>query len=140
MTKGGFGKEGDNMGAFSVGDSKDDEVEVELTFYESKLYVNFLRGGRLDITGQGNASKILATVMEMVKRFVASALVEEVIIIVEEDGGSGARARIYRTLMKRYADRLGYDTFEKGVGAPASNDKSRPRDSRTLWFSLVRRG
>jgi len=133
MKKGQIGRDGDNIAVFSAGSSKDDEVEVDLTFRMDKLYVNFIRGGRLDITGQGNASKILATVMDMVAKFVTSAIVDEIVIIVEVGQGSGARERIYRSLMNRHADKLGYKVFEwrKKADAPSGNDN--------IWFSLVRK-
>lgn len=133
MIRGDFGREGNNIGMFNVGSSRDDVVEVELTFRMDNLYVNFLRGGRLDITGQGHASKILATVMDMVKRFAESAFVAEIVIIVEVDQGSGARERIYRNLMNRYADKLGYKIYEwrRKADSPSGSDN--------IWFSLVRK-
>jgi hypothetical protein len=133
MSKGAIGREGENIAVFTTGSSKDDVVEVELTFRMDKLYVNFIRGGRLDITGQGNASKILATVMHLVEEFVASAIVDEIVIIVEIGQGSGARQRIYRSLMNRHADRLGYKVYEwvKKGDAPSGADN--------LHFSLVRK-
>lgn len=132
MTKGSFGKEGDNIASFSIDPSKNDIVDVELQFRSDTLYVNFLRrqplgSERLDITGQGNAGRIFATVMDIVKRFVTSTIVDQIIIIAMEEG-SGARGRIYRMLLNKYADRMGYhfyETVKKSHGE--------------IWFSLERK-
>ena len=117
MVRGGFGKVGDNVGVFSVDSSKNDEVEVELTFRDSRLFVNFLRGDdsrekTMELTGQGSAERVLATVMQMIEKFLESADVSQVVIVTMKEEND-SRQRVYRRLIGRYAQKMGYAAQEK---------------------------
>ena len=64
----------------------------------------FSRGREVTVTGQGNAYKIFATVVECIKQFIHAK--EPGVIIFTADGLS--RQRLYRTMVEKLANSLGY--------------------------------
>ena len=70
----------------------------------------FARNDRFDVTGEGDAVRILATVLDTVKKFVEKNQPAEIKFLVDKDdeGGYESRRKLYNRLVKRYAAELGY--------------------------------
>ena len=62
---------------------------------------------KFGITGTGDAFRVFATVFEFVKQLAEQAEPEYVAIIAKT--GEGQRAKLYETLVKRKASKLGYE-------------------------------
>jgi hypothetical protein len=120
--KGGFGKEGQNTFLFSPGEG--DEVRVYLEYRVNILHVDFTRNGNLNLTGEGSAERILATVLELVQKFVEKEVPHEIRILAPIEG-SGARQRVYEKIISRNASRFGFELVS-----------SRMKDRENWEFSL----
>jgi hypothetical protein len=106
VEKGGFGKEGQNTFLFSPGEG--DEVRVYLEYRVNILNVDFTRNGNLNLTGEGSAERILATVLELVRKFVEKSTPDEIRILAPIEG-SGARQRVYERMIRRNASKFGFE-------------------------------
>ena len=104
MEKGGFGKSGQTIVSFLV--EPKDEVRVILDYYGDTLSVNFTRNGSLEITGGGFAERILATVLEIVKKFSTVEVPAEIQIISSD---SDSRSRVYERMIGRHAKSMGFE-------------------------------
>ena len=107
----------------------DDKSEIDVLFKENEISddesswtVSFERGGRQDQTGEGDAMRIFATVIEVVKDFTKKEKPQELVFSAEKPAwrahlhhkdpkrskDMGSREKLYKKLVQRYAGRLGY--------------------------------
>ena len=101
----------------------DDKSEIDVLFREHELYhgsstwsVNFERNQRMDVTGEGDAMRIFATVIDILKDFVKKDKPEELLFSAEKpewlrdkrNGKLGSREKLYKKLVQRYAGPMGY--------------------------------
>lgn len=61
---------------------------------------------RDDITGTGNAFRVFATIMKFIQEIVDDKQPEHIALIAKTNDGN--RAKLYETLVKRYAGKMGY--------------------------------
>lgn len=88
-------------------DSNNRYIETTIIPYEkTNAYVEFRRGGRLDVTGQGDALKVLATVISAVKLFLEENPNPEKLIFSADEP---SRQKLYRRMIKKIAPTLGYE-------------------------------
>ena len=66
--------------------------------------VGFTRGREISNTGQGNAYKILSTVVELMKKFLQEKQPNIVVFSAEEP----SKAAVYQSLINKMASELGY--------------------------------
>ena len=118
--RGGFGKSGQNMFDFDVNDSERIRVIVEL--FGDNLYLSFTANGSIEMTGKGSAERILATVMQIMEKFLEHSTPDEIIFIAPTD--SPARARVYEKMVGRYAKKFQYELVNT------------QRKSDEIWFTL----
>ena len=118
LEKGGFGKSGQSILSFFVGPN--DEVKVVLDYYGDILSVNFLRNGNMEVSGEGFAERILATVLEIIHKFSAVEIPAEILII---SANSDSRSRVYSKMIERYAKSRKYEVSVQQKGPET-------------WFSL----
>ncbi len=75
--------------------------------------VEFWRNNSQEVTGEGDAYRIFATVMEAIKEFIATEDPERIRFSatkdVEPGQNSQSRSKLYTTMVKRYASSLGYE-------------------------------
>jgi hypothetical protein len=107
----------------------DDKSEVDVLFLENEIsdeesvwYVKFERNGDTRATGGGDAMRIFATVIEVIKDFTKKEKPQEMVFSAEKPAERltlphdhpkrskemGSREKLYKRLVKRYAGRLGY--------------------------------
>ena len=87
--------------------------ENEISDDESSWNVNFEREGRLDVTGEGDAMRIFATVIEVIKTFTKKVKPWQIRFSASKPLGKAAkelssRESLYKKLVKRYSGRMGY--------------------------------
>ena len=74
--------------------------------------VEFYRGNSQEVTGEGDAYKIFATVLEAIKEFISKKDPEFIRFSATKDVQPGqnaqSRSKLYTTMVKRYANSLGY--------------------------------
>ena len=126
----------DSDGDYSADLVTDDGSKVRIIMYHYKnaWQVGFVRNGSGDVTGEGDAQKILSTVFDFVKKIIKKEKPE--VIAFETQGGrtnkksnTGSRAKLYKRMADRYASQLGYR-----VSAGKSE-----YGTATTQFSLVRK-
>ena len=107
----------------------DDKSEIDVLFKENEISedesywtVSFERGGRQDQTGEGDAMRIFATVIEVLKDFTKKEKPQELVFSAEKPAwranlhhkdpkrskDMGSREKLYKKLVQRYAGRMGY--------------------------------
>ena len=116
----------------------DDGSKIRIVMYNYKdaWQVGWMRNGSGEITGEGDAHKILSTVFDFVKKVIKKEKPE--VIAFETQGGrtskkddKGSRAKLYKRMADKYASQLGYRvSTNKGGTGPAGT---------TTHFSLVRK-
>jgi hypothetical protein len=83
-------------------------VSIDITFAnmdDGIVNIEFMVGGSFELTGGGGASKVFATVIEAVREFVMKNRRVKYITFTAEEK---SRARMYDTITKRVAHKLGW--------------------------------
>lgn len=86
----------------------DKNVAIDITFADMGdgiVNIEFMVGGSFELTGSGGASKVFATVIEAVREFVLKNRRVKYITFTAEEK---SRARMYDTITKRVAHKLGW--------------------------------
>jgi predicted GNAT family acetyltransferase len=83
-------------------------------------HVAFARGHSQEITGEGDAQRIFATVLHSIKQFIGKVHPEKLYFSaskeVEPGQNSESRANLYSRMVKRYASAWGYDSVVDDFG------------------------
>ena len=103
--RGGFGRSGQSIFVFEP--DKNEKIRVSVELFGEKLYLSFTSNGSMELTGKGNAGRILATVMDIMKKFLEHSTPDEITFIAPTD--SPARARVYERMVKRYLQGTEYE-------------------------------
>lgn len=93
--------------------SSGDKVEVIFQILDPRglWEVAFSRNERTDVTNEGDAFRIMATVLDIVRIFAVKKKPEILTFSsanVEKGGSSSGRTRLYKTIVKKYAPSFGY--------------------------------
>ena len=101
----------------------DDKSDVDVLFQENEIsddesvwHVLFERKGELGVTGEGDAMRIFATVIDIIKDFTKKEKPQELAFSADKPawaidagkGQKGSREKLYKKLVQRYAGRMGY--------------------------------
>ena len=107
----------------------DDKSEIDVLFKENEISddestwtVSFERGGKTTATGEGDAMRIFATVIKVLKDFTKKDKPQELAFSAEKPAwrahlhhkdpkrskDMGSREKLYKKLVQRYAGRMGY--------------------------------
>jgi len=101
----------------------DDKSEIDVLFKENEISddestwdVTFERGGSTEVTGEGDAMRVFATVIDVLKDFTKKEKPQELTFSAEKPawavdagkGQKGSREKLYKKLVQRYAGRMGY--------------------------------
>lgn len=87
---------------------KGKDVDIDITFAnmdDGVVNIEFMVGGSFELTGAGGASKVFSTVIEAVREFVLTHRKINTITFTAEEK---SRARMYDTITKRVAHKLGW--------------------------------
>ncbi len=87
---------------------KGKDVAIDITFAnmdDGVVNIEFMVGGSFELTGSGGASQVFATVIEAVREFVLKHPKIKTITFTAEEK---SRARMYDTITKRVAKKLGW--------------------------------
>jgi predicted GNAT family acetyltransferase len=83
-------------------------------------HVAFARGHSQEITGEGDAQRIFATVLHSIKQFIGKVHPEKLYFSASKEVESGqnseSRANLYSRMVKRYASAWGYDSVVDDFG------------------------
>ena len=91
--------------------------------------VDFYRNNRQDVTGEGDAQRIFATVLNAIQKFVKKYKPDRLKFLADKDVHSGrngeSRAKLYDRLVQRYARAWGYRVFRAETGRIVQYEFSR---------------
>ena len=91
--------------------------------------VDFYRNNRQDVTGEGDAQRIFATVLNAIQKFVKKYKPEHLKFLADKDVRSGrngeSRTKLYDRLVQRYARAWGYRAFRAETGRIVQYEFSR---------------
>lgn len=89
----------------------DDGSKVLLALLRSDDYweVEFARAGSEEVTGQGDAFKIYATVLDILKTWLKTHKGEKIRFIGNKDGKRGGHAKLYRAMASKMVSSIGYE-------------------------------
>ena len=87
---------------------------------DNEWHVAFERGHSQDITGEGDAQRIFATVLATIQKFIKKHKPQQLTFSatkdVEPDQNSESRVKLYNRLVDRYATSWGYDALINDLG------------------------
>ena len=87
---------------------------------DDEYQVEFYRNNSQEVTGEGDAQRVFATVLNAIQKFVKKhnpwRLRFSATKDVEPGQNSESRAKLYNRLVDRYANALGYDTYNEDHG------------------------
>ena len=119
-------KEGNAKYTFTTEDDWGDEVEV---FFESdkeeepNYTISFDRDGSTNVTGEGDAMRIFATVIAIIEDFVKKRNPKLMGFTAFKDvfasataPGKSSREKLYDRMLKRYAGTMGYKYYKVSGG------------------------
>ena len=104
---------------FTPDDGSDVDVffkENEISDEESVWFVTFERNLEMGVTGEGDAMRIFATVIDVLKDFTKKEKPQEIAFSADKPawavdagkGQKGSREKLYKKMVQRYAGRMGY--------------------------------
>jgi len=108
----------------------EDKSEVDVFFKENEIsedesvwYVTFERDLEMSVTGDGDAMRIFATVIDIIKDFTKKEKPQQLAFSADKPawavdagkGQKGSREKLYKKLVQRYAGRMGYKYSTKSV-------------------------
>ena len=105
-----------------------DGSKLEIAFaYDTpyEVIVSFWRNNNLEVTGEGDAQRVFATVLTAIQEFVKKERPKKIVFTADKEPGE-SRASLYTKLVQRYAQAMGFQVETEMVG-PA------------LYFTLTRR-
>jgi hypothetical protein len=95
-------------------------MEILFTEHGGIWDMEFYRGGSQDVTGDGDAFRIFATMMEAVRQFIRMEKPGAVSFTATKDVPEGqdpeSRAKLYTRMVERFADSLGYQAYIDDYG------------------------
>jgi hypothetical protein len=106
----------------------DDKSEIDVLFKENEISddestwdVTFERGGSTEVTGEGDAMRVFATVIDVLKDFTKKEKPQELAFGAWKSSSQlnlpkghpktkelSSREKLYKKLVQRYAGRMGY--------------------------------
>ena len=102
----------------------DDGSELVVLFMaqgDNKWMVEFERDENMEITGEGDAPRVFATVLTAMRQFIAKRKPAMLNFSAEkEDDPTGSRARLYDRMIQRYITGTGYDLTREDMPGGAT--------------------
>ena len=96
---------------------------------EEAWNVEFFRNNSQEVTGEGDAQRVFATVLSAIQKFIKKYKPNKVIFSaskeVEQGQNAQSRARLYDSLVQRYARAWGFKSFRADAGNKVIYELSR---------------
>jgi hypothetical protein len=96
---------------------------------DDEWQVEFYRNNSQEVTGEGDAQRIFATVLAAIQKFIQKHQPWRIIFSASKDVDPGqnseSRAKLYNRLVQRYAASWGYDTFNEDHGDQVTYELTR---------------
>ena len=112
-----------------------DKTYLHITFNNegnNQWVVEFYRDHTQELTGQGDAQRIFATVIDAIQKFIKKEKPASIDFsadkMVEPGQNAESRAKLYNSLVKRYASALGYDSKINDQGDHVTYTLKRRKD------------
>ena len=112
-----------------------DKTYLHITFNNegnNQWVVEFYRDHTQELTGQGDAQRIFATVIDAIQKFIKKEKPASIDFsadkMVEPGQNAESRAKLYNSLVKRYAGALGYDSKINDQGDHVTYTLKRRKD------------
>jgi hypothetical protein len=106
---------------------------------EEVTTVEFHRNNSQEVTGEGDAQRIFATVLTAIQQFVKEHKPNSISFSaskeVDPDQNSESRAKLYDRLVQRYARSMGYRAFRADTGSIVHYELSRLKQSTAENFA-----
>jgi hypothetical protein len=101
-------------------------INIDITFSnvdDGVVDIEFMVGGKFDLTGKGGASQVFATVVNAVKEFVAG---NPKITTITFTAHEQSRAKMYDTLAKRVSKQVGWHVvpYDEMIADPKLHNNS----------------
>ena len=81
--------------------------------------VEFTRGGKMDLTGEGDQMRVFATVIAIMREFIKKESPDEIAFGAEKEQGNKkdltSREKLYSRMIKKFAGEMGYRSSEKSL-------------------------
>ena len=111
------------FGSYDALAKLDDGTYLSIMFNnegDDEYQIEFHRNNSQEVTGEGDAQRIFATVLNAIQEFLKKEQPYHLIFSASKDvqlGQNGkSRAKLYDRLVKRYANVWGYDTYHEDHG------------------------
>jgi GNAT superfamily N-acetyltransferase len=120
------------FGDFDVVTKLPDGTNLSIMFNnegDDEWQVEFYRNNSQEVTGEGDAQRIFATVLATIQKFIKKHKPQQLTFSatkdVEPDQNSESRAKLYNRLVDRYATSWGYDALIDDLGDQVSYELTR---------------
>ena len=80
---------------------------------DNEWQVEFYRDNSQEVTGQGDAQRIFATVLAAIQKFVKKYQPDVIKFSAEKSNNSDSRSSLYDRLVSRFAQQLGYNDYSE---------------------------
>ena len=80
---------------------------------DNQWQVEFYRDNSQEVTGQGDAQRIFATVLASIQKFVKKYQPDVIKFSAEKSNSSDSRSSLYDRLVARFAQQLGYTDYSE---------------------------
>jgi len=80
---------------------------------DNEWQVEFYRDNSQEVTGQGDAQRIFATVLAAIQKFVKKYQPDVIKFSAEKSNNSDSRSSLYDRLVSRFAQKLGYNDYSE---------------------------
>ena len=81
--------------------------------------VEFTRGGKMVVTGEGDQMRVFATAIAVLKDFIKKESPNEIAFGAEKAQGNkkdiSSREKLYSRMIKKFASKMGYDSSERSL-------------------------
>ncbi len=102
---------------------------------DDEWQVEFYRNNSQEVTGEGDAQRIFATVLNAIQQFIKEHKPWRIIFSASKDVEPGqsseSRAKLYDRLVQRYAATWGYDAYNEDHGDQVTYELTRLKQSAT---------
>lgn len=121
-----------DFGDFDALATLDDGTYLSIMFNnegDDVWQVEFYRNNSLSLTGEGDAYRVFATVLTAIQKFIKKQKPWRIIFSASKDVDSGqnsqSRAKLYDSLVARYARSLGYEEYSEDHGDQVTYELTR---------------
>jgi predicted chitinase len=100
---------------------------------DDEYQIEFHRNNSQDVTGEGDAQRVFATVLNAIQEFLKKEQPYHLIFSASKDVAPGqnsqSRAKLYDRMVQRYSNAWGYDTYHEDHGDQVTYELTRLKQS-----------